>query len=68
MEEALRKLQEKRQKALDKLKDLKTKLGHPHLDFMSSHDLAESEYRFWEAYLGQVEDDIRGLQKEKKKK
>lgn len=64
MEEALEKLLKKKEKAEAKLADLKTKLGHPHLDFMSSHDLAESEFRFWEAYLQQVEGDIRKIQQE----
>lgn len=68
MDDTLQKLLKKKEKALAKLADLKTKLGHPHLDFMSAHDLAESEYRFWEAYLAQVESDIKKLENEQRRK
>ena len=49
-----------------KLDSARKRLGHPHLDFMSAHDLAESEFGVWSAHLRDIEKEISELKKELK--
>jgi len=55
-------LLKKREKAREKLDRAKKALGHPHLDFMSAHDLAESDFKVWSAYLADIEKEIKELE------
>lgn len=41
-----------------KIEGVKKRLGHPHLDEMSAHDLAESQLRVFEACLEDIEKEI----------
>lgn len=61
MPKTLEELLKEKSKAEAKIADLKTKLGHPHLDFMCVHDLAESEFNVWSAHLEDIEKQIREL-------
>ncbi len=61
MSKTLEELLKEKEKAEAKLADLKTKLGHPHLDFMCVHDLAESEFNVWTAYLEDIEHQLLSL-------
>jgi hypothetical protein len=51
----------------EKLDSAKKRLGHPHLDFMSAHDLAESDFNLWTAHLEEIEKEITELEKQIKK-
>jgi hypothetical protein len=52
-----------RKKIKKMLNRTKKNLGHPHLDFMSVHDLAESQYKVYSAHLESVEEEIKKLEK-----
>lgn len=67
MEKRYQELLAKREWAREKLDRAKKSLGHPHLDFMSAHDLAEKDFQVWIAYLEDIEEQIKVL-KEKLKK
>ena len=54
-------LLKKREEALTKLDSARKRLGHPHLDFMSSHELAESEFGLWSARLEEIEKELAEL-------
>jgi hypothetical protein len=54
----------KRAWVLEKLDRARKNLGHPHLDFMSAHDLAESDFKVWTAYLDDIEKEIEELEPE----
>jgi len=56
-------LLKKREVALNKLDSAKKRLGHPHLDFMSAHELAESEFNLWTAHLKEIEDELAELKR-----
>jgi|GEM_PF-3243111 hypothetical protein len=56
-------LLKKREIAREKLDSAKMRLGHPHLDFMSAHDLAESEFGVFSAHLEEIEKEISELEK-----
>jgi hypothetical protein len=56
-------LLKKREVALNKLDSARKRLGHPHLDFMSSHELAESEFNLWTAHLKEIEDELAELKR-----
>lgn len=62
MEKRHQELLRKRERTLEKLARVKERLGHPHLDFMSAHDLAEQEYKVCESYLTDIEKQIRELE------
>ncbi len=47
------------QKMLDRSKK---NLGHPHLDFMSAHELAESQFHVYSAHLELIEEEIRKIE------
>jgi len=51
----------RREVALNKLDSARKRLGHPHLDFMSSHELAESEFNLWTAHLEEIEKELAEL-------
>lgn len=55
------KLLESRKVALNKLDSARKRLGHPHLDFMSSHELAESEFNLWTAHLEEIDKELEEL-------
>jgi len=57
-------LLKKREIAREKLDSASKRLGHPHLDFMSSHDLAESEFGVFSAFLEEIEKEISELEKD----
>ena len=61
-------LLKKKKWAQGKLSRAKKALGHPHLDFMSAHDLAESDFNLWSAYLEDLEKEIESLGKKLGKK
>lgn len=61
-------LLKKRRWAQAKLSRAKEALGHPHLDFMSAHDLAESDFKLWSAYLEDIERELESLKKKLSKK
>ena len=50
-----------------KLDSARKRLGHPHLDFMSAHDLAESDFKVYSAYLEDIEKEISELEEELKR-
>lgn len=52
----------KRESARKKLDRAKKGLGHPHLDFMSAHDLAESDFKVYSAYLEDLDKEIEELE------
>ena len=54
-------LLKKREVALKKLDSARKRLGHPHLDFMSSHELAESEFNLWNAHLEEIDKELEEL-------
>jgi hypothetical protein len=54
-------LLKKREVTLKKLDSARKRLGHPHLDFMSSHELAESEFNLWNARLEEIEKELEEL-------
>jgi len=56
-------LLKKRESAREKLNSARMRLGHPHLDFMSAHDLAESEVGVYTTYLEDIEKEILELEK-----
>lgn len=60
-------LKKKREAARKRLEEAKKGLGHPHLDFMSAHDLAESDFKVYSAYLEDIESEIAELEKKLKK-
>ena len=68
MPKTLEELLKDKEKAEAKLADIKTRLGHPHLDFMSVHDLAESEFHLWSAILADIEQQLLRLKLEKRGK
>lgn len=55
-------LLKKRAQVQKKLDKARKRLGHPHLDFMSAHDLAESEFNLWNAHLKEVEEEIKEIE------
>ena len=57
-------LLKKKDFAQAKLDSVRKELGHPHLDFMSAHDLAESQFGVWTARLREIESEIAELEKE----
>lgn len=61
----LEELLKKKEKAVRKLADIGPKLGHPHGDGQSAHDLAEVEFKVWTAYLEDIEKQIIGLKRKK---
>lgn len=56
-------LLKKREFVKKKLEEAKKRLGHPHLDFMSAHDLAESEFNLYSAHLEEIEKEIQEIEK-----
>jgi len=60
----LEELLKKKEKIEDKLGEIKKRLGHPHGDFMSVHDLAETEFKVYGAILEDLEKEIRNLENE----
>jgi hypothetical protein len=54
----LRDLLARRKKLVDKISYLKKNLGHPHGDWQSAHDLAESDYKVYVALLEDVDKQI----------
>jgi len=61
--EKLKELLKKREWMKEKLDSARKRLGHPHLDFMSAHDLAESDFKVYSALLEDIEEEIRELEK-----
>lgn len=57
----LEELLKKKQKLEAKLAEIMPRLGHPHLDFMSVHDLAETEFKVYRAILEDLEREIAKL-------
>jgi len=66
MAKTLDELLKEKEKAEAKLADIKLRLGHPHGDFMSVHDLAETEFNVWSAHLEDIEKQILELRLGKK--
>jgi hypothetical protein len=59
----------RQKRKIEKLLDqAKRNLGHPHLDFMSVHDLAESQYKVYSSHLESIEEELDKLSKLKKLK
>ena len=59
----------KRKKEIEaKIAAIKMRLGHPHLDDMSAHDLAETEFQVWSSCLDDIENQIYLLKKEQRQK
>lgn len=54
----------RREKTRERLDRARHALGHPHLDFMSAHDLAESDFKVNEALLADINQEIDELEKE----
>lgn len=65
MAKTLEELLKEKEKTEAKLADIKLRLGHPHLDFMSVHDLAESEFHLWSAILEDIKEQIWKLETKK---
>jgi hypothetical protein len=61
----LEELLKKKEKVERKLAEIKPRLGHAHLDFMSVHDLAETEFKVYSAYLADIQKQIIKLENEK---
>jgi hypothetical protein len=61
--EKLNELLAKREKLVQKISYLKKNLGHPHGDWQSAHDLAESDYKVYVALLEDVDEQIIKLSK-----
>lgn len=55
-------LLKKRELARKKLDRAQKGLGHPHLDFMSAHDLAESDFKVYSAYVEDLNKEIEELE------
>jgi len=51
----------RREKIVARLDNARLNLGHPHLDFMSAHELAESDFKVYTAYLEEVDKEIEEL-------
>lgn len=47
-----------------KLARAKKYLGHPHGQWQSAHDLAESDFKVLSAHLENIEDEIKELEKD----
>lgn len=58
-------LLEKKKKAEERIASAKTRLDHPHGQWQSAHDLAESELGVWTDYLRGVEEELKKLEKQK---
>jgi len=61
----LEELLKKKEKIEAKLAEIKLMLGHPHLDFMSAHEIAETEFKVYSAYLDGLNMQITKLENEK---
>jgi len=61
----LEELLKKKKAVEEKLAKIKLRLGHPHADFMSVHDLAETEFGVYSAYLADIQRQIVKLENEK---
>jgi hypothetical protein len=57
-----RQLLEKKEKARKKLDGFQKRLGHPHADMMSDHDLAEQQFKVYQAYLEDLDSQIAELE------
>jgi prefoldin subunit 5 len=62
LKQRYQKLLEKRARAQQKLDGLKKRLGHPHLDMMSDHDLAEQQFHVYQSYLEDLDQQIEELE------
>lgn len=54
----------KREWVRRKLARAKKYLGHPHGQWQSAHDLAESDFKVWSAHLEDIEKEIRELEED----
>lgn len=54
-------LLEKRKMAREKLERALHALDHPHGQWQSAHDLAESDLKVWTAYLEDIEKELKEL-------
>ncbi len=57
----LKQLLERRSELLKNIERLKKNLTHPHGDWQSAHDLAESDYKVYLALLTDLEKEIAEL-------
>jgi len=57
-------LLKKRDKVRRKLERVKKYLGHPHGQWQSAHDLAESDFKVYSDYLENIEKEIKKLEDE----
>jgi len=65
MDKKLEGLLKEKEKAENKLKQIKPRLGHPHGEMQSAHDLAEQEFRVWSSYLEEIGQEIAQLKLKK---
>ena len=63
LREQYKELLARRSKYLKKIDDLKKNLSHPHGDWQSGHDLAESDHKVYLALLEETEEEIRDLER-----